>query len=220
MSQPERETTSSFRDVQFTDGKGYERHGSPTFYALLDRMAEVHSRKSHDYASNSNPYGNYEFAGLVASMFAHSPLDAGFAGRMAEKIYRLSILEGGDKTPKNESVDDTDEDIAVIAALWMSARKDRRSKPNPLETELFDLIKLMPDKQTDKIIDFILEMRKIRHMRDMQGTDHPRQGVSEEAVCSIINAETYLTSADRIRAISYLTECQRRYEESTAKART
>lgn len=29
-------------------------------------------------------------------------------------------------------------------------------------SELLDLIKLMPDSQTQKIIDFIMEMRKIR----------------------------------------------------------
>lgn len=103
-----------------------ERDGSPTFYALLDEMAEIHSRKSHDYANNNNPYGNYHFAGLVANLFSHSPNDAGFAGRIAEKIYRLSVLEGGQKIPKNESIDDTERDIATIVALWMADRRDRR----------------------------------------------------------------------------------------------
>lgn len=103
------------------------RHGSPTFYELLDRMREVHDRKSHDYASNDDPCGNYHFAGLVALLFAHSPEDAGFAGRVAEKIYRLANLEKDGKTPLNESIEDTEIDIAVIIALWMSDRKNRRS---------------------------------------------------------------------------------------------
>jgi hypothetical protein len=141
-----------------------KRNGSPTFYALLADMAELHDRKSHDYANNTDPYGNYRFAGTIASMFSHSPLDAGLAGRLAEKIYRLSVLEGSGKKPKNESIDDTEQDIAVIAVLWMAARRDARNQPNPLNEELFDLIKLMPDSQTSDILNFIYELRKAREM--------------------------------------------------------
>lgn len=105
-----------------------KKHGSPEFYRLLEEMRELHDKKSHDYATDSNPYGNYNFAGLVANLFSHSPHDAGFAGRLAEKVYRLSVLEGGRKTPLNESIDDTERDIAVIAVLWMAARRDSRAK--------------------------------------------------------------------------------------------
>jgi hypothetical protein len=105
-----------------------ERHGSPTFYRLLDEMAVTHDKKSHDYASSENPYGNYHFAGQVAILFAHSPQDAGFVGRIAEKIYRLANLESKQKIAKNESIDDTERDIAVITALWMADRRDRRER--------------------------------------------------------------------------------------------
>ncbi len=93
-------------------------------------MAETHNRKSHDYASNENPYGNYHFAGQVATLFVHSPQDAGFAGRIAEKIYRLANLEGGQKTAKNESIEDTEVDIVTICALWMADRRNRRLTQN------------------------------------------------------------------------------------------
>lgn len=112
-----------------------ERHGSPLFYELLEEMAETHDRKSHDYASNANPFGNYHFAGLVANLFSHSPEDSGFAGRLAEKIYRISILEGEGKQPKNESVEDTERDIAVIATLWMADRRNRRNGQQFNQTE-------------------------------------------------------------------------------------
>ncbi len=114
-----------------------ERHGSATFYDLLERMGITHDKKSHDYASNDNPYGNYHFAGQVSSMFAHSPQDAGFAGRLAEKIYRLANLESSGKSAKNESVDDTEIDIAVITALWMADRIDRRLEKNRVELNKF-----------------------------------------------------------------------------------
>lgn len=99
-------------------------HGSPSFYALLAEMRETHDKKSHDYAEDSNPYGNYEFAGSVAGLFAHSSNDAGFAGRLAEKIFRLSVLGKRQAEPRNESIADTERDIAVIACLWMAARRD------------------------------------------------------------------------------------------------
>lgn len=108
-----------------------ERYGSPLFYALLEEMADTHNKKSHDYASSENPYGNYHFAGQVSSLFAHSVEDAGFAGRVAEKIYRLANLEGSKKSPQNESIHDTETDIAVITLLWMADRRQRRFDNSP-----------------------------------------------------------------------------------------
>jgi len=124
------ESMKHFNRVEYPDGKGFQRHGSPIFYDLLKEMAETHDKKSHDYALDNNPYGNYTFAGLISSLFSHSPDDAGFAGRIAEKIYRLSVLGKRGTAPKNEAIDDTERDIAVIATLWMAMRREKRSKEN------------------------------------------------------------------------------------------
>jgi len=123
-----------------------KRHGSPIFYQLLEEMAETHDKKSHDYASDENPTGNYEFAGQVSSMFAHSPSDAGFVGRLAEKIYRLANLERAGKSPKNESIEDTERDIAVITTLWMANRRLIRSRLNTVQA-IERKVKLTEDKQ-------------------------------------------------------------------------
>lgn len=104
-----------------------KRHGSPTFYALLEQMAEIHNKKSHDYAVDGDPFVNYHFAGKMAHLF-NDERDSGFVGRLGEKIIRLATLENSNKTPKNESVADTEVDICVIVTLWMASRKDRRSK--------------------------------------------------------------------------------------------
>lgn len=104
------------------------KHGSPEFYKLLEEMSDLHDRKSHDYASNSNPFGNYTFAGQMAVMFSHSPQDAGFVGRLAEKLYRIANIEREGKTTLNETIEDTEKDICVIVALWVAARRDRRKK--------------------------------------------------------------------------------------------
>lgn len=112
--------------MQDKENESKKSHGSPTFYKLLEEAAETHDKKSHDYASNENPYGNYHFAGQISALFAHSYKDAGFAGRLAEKMYRLSNLEGNQKIAQNESIEDTEKDLVTIMTLWMSDRRDRR----------------------------------------------------------------------------------------------
>lgn len=108
------------------------RHGSPAFYNLLEEMAEIHDRKSHDYASDDNPFGNYHFAGTLSKLF-NNPEDAGFLGRIGEKLYRLANIENSGKTPKNELIEDTEKDLAVIMTLWMADRWERRSVNKSLD---------------------------------------------------------------------------------------
>lgn len=121
------------QDTQVNQGR--QMNGSPTFYSLLQEMAQTHDRKSHDYASNDNPYGNYTFAGELASLFSHSKLDVGFVSRVGEKLYRLANLERSQKAVYNESIEDTEKDIATIVTLWMAARRDIRQKNQVYDNE-------------------------------------------------------------------------------------
>jgi len=144
-----------------------QKHGSPTFYKLIEEMAEIHDKKSHDYASNENPYGNYHFAGQVSTLFAHSFKDAGFVGRIAEKIYRLANLESSQKTPQNESIEDTERDIITIACLWMADRRDRRNLPgNYKEEDALSLIirteKYLKDDELKEAILYLIEIKSAR----------------------------------------------------------
>jgi hypothetical protein len=123
-------------DIEQFGDVGRLRHGSQSFYNLLQEMAELHDRKSHDYASNEDPFGNYHFAGQMAAMFAYSPEDAGFVGRLAEKLYRIKNLETSGRNPINESITDTERDIAVIVTLWMASRRERRNKQNMTKSTL------------------------------------------------------------------------------------
>ena len=107
-----------------------QKHGSPEFYKLLQEMSDTHNRKSHDYATNDNPYGNYHFAGMLANLFNDSR-DAGFVGRLGEKLFRLANLENRRVNPLNESVEDTEKDICVIVTLWVASRRERRNREEP-----------------------------------------------------------------------------------------
>ena len=112
----------------------YHQHGSPIFYNLLERMADLHDKKSHDYANDVDPFGNYHFAGVMSQLFANSD-DAGFVGRLGEKIFRLANLENSRKSPVNESIEDTELDICVIVTLWMADRQYRRATSGPSNSE-------------------------------------------------------------------------------------
>ena len=86
------------------------------FDQLLAKMGEVHDRKNHDYASDSNPYSNFE----EAAAFAGITVDQGFAYLIGIKQARLKELTSKGKEPKNESLADTRLDLAVYAALRAS----------------------------------------------------------------------------------------------------
>jgi len=99
--------------------------GSKTFHELLKEAGQLHSLKSHDYATDEDPYGNYRFAGMMSQLFKSAD-DAGFVARIGEKMFRLANLENNAKAPKNESIEDSERDICTIVVLWISMRRDRR----------------------------------------------------------------------------------------------
>lgn len=107
--------------------KPLPRNGSQTFYDLLNKAAEVHNSKSHDYASNTDPFANYRFAGEMSKLFS-DPTDSGLIGRFGEKLFRLSNLDSKNSEPLNESIEDTETDLLVIIGLFAANRIDRRKK--------------------------------------------------------------------------------------------
>lgn len=111
----------------FEQLKTKSRSGSATFYKLLEEASNVHDSKSHDYASNSDPLGNYRFAGELSCLFSDST-DSGLIGRFGEKLYRLSNLDKKESGPLNESIEDTEKDLLVIIGLFAANRKDRRER--------------------------------------------------------------------------------------------
>lgn len=92
---------------------------NPRFDAQLARMAEIHNRKSHDYARDDNAFSNFEFAAQVSEHFTE-PIDRVFATMIGIKLARIAELTSAGKDPQNESIRDTFDDLATYAALWAS----------------------------------------------------------------------------------------------------
>lgn len=95
-----------------------ERHGDPRFYALLDELADLHSKKNHDYAMTDNPLSNF----TRAASLGVEPW-RGILVRMSDKWSRIEQLSQG-KTPKNESLRDSLVDLAVYALLCILLTDD------------------------------------------------------------------------------------------------
>lgn len=91
---------------------------NPRFHDLLTHMGELHNSKNADYASDGNPYSNFEEAAQVAEGF--SGVDAVFATLIGVKLARLRELTRAGKQPNHEGIQDTRTDLAMYAALWAS----------------------------------------------------------------------------------------------------
>ena len=89
---------------------------NPRFHALLERMAALHNRKNNDYASETNPYSNFEDAAATAGC----AVDTVFLVLIGIKLARIRNLQTTHKTPNNESVADSKMDLAMYTALWTS----------------------------------------------------------------------------------------------------
>ena len=89
---------------------------NPKFHSLLKKMADMHDKKSADYATDTNYYSNFENAATSAGI----PVDAVFRTMIGIKLARLAELQGKGKTPKNESIMDSLIDLAVYSTLYAS----------------------------------------------------------------------------------------------------
>ena len=87
--------------------KKIDQWGHPRFYELLKVMAEMHSNKSHDYASRQDPLYNLRQFGWK-----------GVVVRLGDKFCRLKgFVEKGELKVKDESIIDTFLDNAIYSLL-------------------------------------------------------------------------------------------------------
>ena len=98
-------------------------HGSPAFYELLGDMAELHSRKNHDYAGTGNPLRNF-----YKSREQGIEPWRGVMIRLSDKWSRLeSFCRQNKLEVKDESIEDTLMDNAVYSLLAIILRREEPS---------------------------------------------------------------------------------------------
>jgi hypothetical protein len=90
-----------------------ELKGHPRFYELLKQIAQLHSDKNADYATDQEPLSN-----LRACEEINIPAWQGTIVRMMDKWDRIKKLTvKGKATVENESIKDTLMDNAVYSLL-------------------------------------------------------------------------------------------------------
>lgn len=103
------------------------KHGHPRFYELLDELAELHSRKNHDY-SGDDPLANLkmtEAAGIAAWV--------GVVVRLTDKMSRLlSFAKKRTLLVQDEGIVDTLKDMAIYALLGIVLFEEREKREKNL----------------------------------------------------------------------------------------
>lgn len=98
-------------------------YGHPGFYMLLGDMAELHSRKNHDYAGSGDPLRNF-----YKSREQGVEPWRGIMIRLSDKWSRLeSFCRQNELKVKDESLEDTLMDNAVYSLLAIILRREASS---------------------------------------------------------------------------------------------
>jgi hypothetical protein len=85
---------------------------------LVRELLDLHNQKNHDYASEADPFSNFAYA----AQFAGVTVDTVFKVLMGVKWARLKELQNK-LQPRNESVQDTRQDLALYTLLWAAYSK-------------------------------------------------------------------------------------------------
>ncbi len=100
-----------------------KQYGHPDFYKLLEQMADLHSRKNHDYAGTADPLKNL----LACKRIGLDPF-TGVVVRLQDKWSRLEeFMKSKELLVKDESVIDTLMDNAVYSLLAIILYKETKS---------------------------------------------------------------------------------------------
>ena len=112
------------------DKKDYEEYMNGQF----KKAVEMHQKKSHDYANEVDVLSNFKRLSQVAEiMNIDVQTPHGYALFMIiMKIDRINNLMQNDKTPNNESIDDTILDMVVYTVLMGACIKDGLSEGKKL----------------------------------------------------------------------------------------
>lgn len=97
-------------------------YGHPMFYKLLEEMAQLHSRKNHDYAGD-DPLSNLRLCEGFGV-----PAWKGVLVRMSDKWARLVQLATKEPRVVEEKDVDTALDMAIYSLLYIILKQELKEK--------------------------------------------------------------------------------------------
>lgn len=101
----------------------------PVVIELLEKIKSIHEKKNEDYASSGKVFENFTRSAELASWFK-SDEDKAFVVLIGTKLARLAVLLSSDKSPNNESIEDSFLDLSTYCILWSAFRK-KPNEPTP-----------------------------------------------------------------------------------------
>ncbi len=103
--------------------------GHPRFYDLLVQIAELHAKKNHDYAEDTDPLSNLK----QAEKFGIPPYKGVFI-RLSDKWSRIEELSKKPALIVTESLQDTLMDNAVYSLLAIILMEEEIAKKKAAKT--------------------------------------------------------------------------------------
>ena len=103
-------------------GAPNKRHGHPMFYEILEGLADLHSRKNHDYASGGDPLGNFKRRATFYAMYPGLDLSDPTVIALVDSMKQLDAalwFLSNKHTPMVEGKSDRLRDVAVYAVIAM-----------------------------------------------------------------------------------------------------
>ena len=101
---------------------GKKLYGHPKFYKILDELAELHSKKNYQYATDKDPLSNFRSAGRMTEKLFKPNLNVPLATAlvyMSKQYDGVVNMVGEGKTNTVESLKDKLMDISIYAILCM-----------------------------------------------------------------------------------------------------
>ena len=83
------------------------------FEEITNKMKEILLKKGNDYAMTSDRLSNFKLSGYICGLSAEQQC----LSLIATKVARLGVLLNSDKSPYNESINDSVIDLANYAVL-------------------------------------------------------------------------------------------------------
>ncbi|MCK9370850.1 hypothetical protein M0R04_13150 [Candidatus Dojkabacteria bacterium] len=93
---------------------------NPRFYKLLDKIKDIHDKKSHDYATE-DPFSNFRQCEKFGIPAWKGPMV-----RMSDKWSRLVNLSTKEAKVEDERFEDTLMDLSIYALICILLREDAK----------------------------------------------------------------------------------------------
>lgn len=98
------------------------KYGHPLFYKLVNEIADLHERKNYQYASQSDPLGNFRRTGQIIRKMLKPGIDPALASCLAfmsKQVDGVYDIVGESKTGTIDSLEDKLQDIAVYSIIGL-----------------------------------------------------------------------------------------------------